>query len=501
MKKDSTTPSRRQVITTWTMGLMIATTIVSLRGLSAQAKYGVTSVFYFVFAAVVFLIPFGMVCAELASCWNKRGGQFRWVSEAFGPRWGWAAIYLDWQMIMIWFPSVLIFAATALTFILPGGSALASNPVYTLCVVLAVYWGATYATTRGIKSATLISTLGGMFGSIIPAALLIILGIVYVAKGMPVGLESGTSFFPDFTHPDTVVLAASIFLYFGGLEMQSVHVGHMTQPRRQFPRSILLAAVIILCVFIMGTMTIAVVIPHDDIDILSSLFTAYNTLWTMVGLPFVGHLMAVIITFGIIGQCAVIIAAPSTGILEVGRAGYLPPVLQRVNSNGIQTPILIVQGVFVSLLAMVLIILPSVNSAYQMLSQMATIIYLIMCIIIYAAFWRLRRTRPNAARGFKVPGGEVGKWIVSIVGIGGALAAIIVSCMPPAQVTVGNSVLYVAMIIAGSALFTAIPFVVYAVRRPSWKRPDSEFEPFDWEIERRRPEEPTVMTKEEEMRH
>ena len=33
----------------------------------------------------------------------------------------------------------------------------------------------------------------------------------------------------------------------------------------------------------------------------------------------------------------------------------------------------------------------------------------------------------------------------------------------------------------------AIPFVIYAFRKPSWKAPDSDFEPFDWETEGRRP--------------
>ena len=75
------------VIGVWAFAIMNITTIVSLRGLPAQAEYGVASIFYYLFAAIVFLIPVSLVCAELASTFPKKGGVFRWVSEAFGARW------------------------------------------------------------------------------------------------------------------------------------------------------------------------------------------------------------------------------------------------------------------------------------------------------------------------------------------------------------------------------------------------------------------------------
>ena len=40
------------------------TAVVSPRGLPAEAEYGLSSIFYFVFAAVVFLIPVAIGAAE-----------------------------------------------------------------------------------------------------------------------------------------------------------------------------------------------------------------------------------------------------------------------------------------------------------------------------------------------------------------------------------------------------------------------------------------------------
>lgn len=474
----------------WAMAILIITNIVSMRGLASQAEYGYTSIFYYVFAAVVFLVPYALVCAELASTYTKSGGLFRWCAEAFGPKWGWAAMYYDWQMVVIWFPAVLMFSAVSIAFIFWPESfdeKLSKNIIYTLVVVLAVYWFCTFVTFRGQKSANALSTFGGLCGTIIPAAILIILGVVYLVMGKPIHIDSTQSFWPDFSKFGNIVLAASIFLFYAGMEMQAVHVPSMKNPAKTFPQSVFVAVISILAIFVFGTLAIGFVVPAKDINLLASLFTAYTDLWSTIGLPWMGNVMAALIALGVLAQVSVVISAPSTGILQVGRAGYLPRGLQKVNKNDIQVPILWVQGIFVSILALALVVLPNVESAYQVLSQMSTIIYLVMVLIIYAAFIRLRRTEPNAKRGFKVPGGEFGKWFVSGLGMLGAIVAMVFSFIPPSQIQTGSPVVYVGILIIGSALFILVPFWVFAKRKPAWRDPKTTFEPFNWEIEGRNP--------------
>lgn len=488
-------PSKgKKAVATLTMGAMavlIVTNIVSMRGLASQAEYGYSSIFYYVFAALVFLVPYSLVCAELASTWTKSGGLFRWCTEGLGPKWGWAAMYYEWQMVVIWFPAVLMFGAVSLAYIFwpeTFDAKLASNVIYSLIVVLAVYWLSTFNMFRGMKSANTLSTLGGLCGTIIPAAVLIILGVVYLCMGNPIHIDSHQSFWPDFSKFSTIVLAASIFLFYAGMEMQAVHVPSMKDPARTFPKSVLIAVVVILAIFIGGTLAIGFVIPAKDINLLASLLVAYNDLWASLGVPWLGNVMALLITFGVIGQVSVVIAAPSTGILAVGKAGYLPPKLQKTNKNGIQVPILWVQGIFVTILALALVVLPSVQSAYQILSQMSTIIYLVMVLIIYWAFVRLRRTEPNVKRGFRVPGGKFGEILVVTIGVLGALIAMVLSFVPPSQINTGSPFIYVLILVIGCAVFLIFPFIVYAKRKPGWRDPNTTFEPFDWEIEGRTPE-------------
>ena len=114
----STKASTGFKLSVMTLAIMNVTAVVSLRGLPAEAIYGPSSAFYYLFAAIVFLIPTALVAAELAAMFSdKQGGVFRWVGEAFGPRSGFLAIFLQWIESTIWYPTVLTFGAVAIAFI------------------------------------------------------------------------------------------------------------------------------------------------------------------------------------------------------------------------------------------------------------------------------------------------------------------------------------------------------------------------------------------------
>ncbi|MCM1310665.1 MAG: amino acid permease [Bacteroides sp.] len=473
------------------MAIMIVTSILSLRGLPSEAKFGTQSTFYYIFAAIVFLLPFSLVCAELASTYTKSGGLYRWVSEAFGPKWGWTAMYLEWQTIIFWFPTVLMFGAVSLAFIFWPESfdqKLASNKIYTLVVALVIYWLATLNAFRGQKMANKLSTLGGLWGTIIPGAILLVLGIAYVLSGKQIALAN-LPFFPDFSHLSTIVLAASIFLFYGGMEIQAVHINDMNNPAKQYPRAVFIAIIIIVAVYTLGTLVIGLVIPSENINLLQSLLVAYNALWSAFGLEWLGNVMAVFIMFGVIGQVSALVTGPATGLMAVAQSGYLPMSLQKTNKNGVNKSILLIEGAFITILSLVVIVLPTVETAYQIMSQMATIIYLIMVLMIYGAFIRLRRTQPNKQRGFKIPGGKLGEWVVCGVGILGALLALVLSYIPPSQINTGSPVVYIGIIVIGVAIFLALPLWVYSKRKPDWRNPNTHFYPFDWQIEGRKPDE------------
>ena len=467
----------------FTLAMINVSAIVSLRGLPAESTYGLSSAFYYIFAAIFFLIPVSLVAAELTTGWPQKGGVFRWVGEAFGPRWGFLAIWLQWIESTIWFPTVLTFAAVSLAFIGTDqrwDAALAANAEYVLLIVLLVYWGATLLNMRGMGLSGTITKWGTLFGTVIPAAVLIVLGMAYWALGNPIDISMNPgSFFPDLSNFNTLVLAASIFLFYAGMEMSAVHVNDVQNPRRNFPLAIGLASVITVCIFVFGTLAIGFIIPKGQINLVQSLLVAYDKLFAWCGLPWLGSVIAVCLAFGVLAQVVAWVGGPSKGLLQVGCAGYLPRFMQHTNKQGVQVGILMIQGGVVTLLSVLFVLLPTVQTAYQMISQLTIILYLIMYMLMFAAAIWLRYSEPETPRSFRIPGGKyLGMWVVAGVGLVGSVLAFVFSFIPPGQISVGSPVLYVALLVLGTLVFAGIPFIIYAVRKPSWKREDVDFEPF-----------------------
>lgn len=469
----------------FTLAMINVAAVVSLRGLPAEAEYGLSSIFYYIFAAVCFLIPVSLVSAEMATGWPQKGGVFRWVGEAFSPSWGFLAIFLQWLQNSIWFPTVLTFAAVSIAFVGPNDKAdlaLSANKMYTLAIVLGIYWVATFANFLGVKVSGAISKWGALIGTLIPGAVIIILGFTYAFMGGAIQMPLDSSdLIPDLTSFSNLNLAVSIFLFYAGMEMSAVHIKDVANPQRDYPRAILIAAVITVALFILGTLALGFIIPQAKINLTQSLLVGYNDLFDYFGMPWMGQIMALLLALGVFAGVSTWIAGPSKGLLAVGKAGYLPKWFQKTNRNDIQVNILFTQALIVTFLSVMFVLLPSVQSAYQILSAMTVGLYLVMYILMFAAFLKLRVSRPDVKRSFVAPWG----WFFGILGLVGSVLAFVLSFYPPSQIPVGNPKVWVGLLILGTALGVLIPFVIYSLRKDSWKSVDSDIEPFSYEISKK----------------
>lgn len=470
----------------FTLAIMNVTAVVSLRGIPAEAEYGVSSAFYYLFAAIVFLIPTSMVAAEMAAMFqDKQGGVFRWVGEAYGKKWGFLAIWLQWIQNAIWYPTVLTFGAVSIAFIGMNQSAdmtLASNRIYTLVVVLGIYWLATWISLKGMGWVGKVAKAGGLAGTVIPAALLVILGIVYLATGGESQMDFNGKFFPDLNNLDNLVLASSIFLFYAGMEMSGIHVKEMDNPAKNYPKAIFIGAAITVLIFILGTFSLGAIIPQKEINLTQSLLIGFDRYFSYIHASWLSPIMAIALAFGVLAGVLTWVAGPSKGIFAVGKAGYLPPFFQKTNKIGVQKNILMVQGAIVTLLGLLFVVMPSVQSFYQILSQLSVLLYLIMYLLMFSGAIRLRYIMKDAPRPFKIgTKGNGMMWIIAGLGFAGSLLAFVLSFIPPAQINTGSNAVWFSVLIGGCIVVVAAPFIIYANRKESWLAKDAEFEPFHWE--------------------
>ena len=469
-----------------TLAIMNVTAVVSLRGLPAEAEYGVSSAFYYLFAAIVFLIPTALVAAELAAMFSdKQGGVFRWVGEAFGKRMGFLAIWLQWVESTIWYPTVLTFGAVSLAFIGMNHAydmTLASNRLYTLVVVLGIYWLATFISLKGMSWVGKVSKVGGLVGTIIPASLLVVLAFVYLLSGGTSHMDFDGNFFPDLTNFNNLVLASSIFLFYAGMEMGGIHVKEVENPSKNYPKAVLIGSLVTVLIFILGTFSLGIIIPKEDINLTQSLLVGFDRYFAFIKASWLSPIIAIALAFGVLAGVLTWVAGPSKGIFAVGRAGYLPPFFQKTNKIGVQRNILLIQGAIVTLLGLLFVVMPSVQSFYQILSQLTVLLYLIMYLMMFAAAIYLRYNMKELARPFRI--GSKGNglmWIIGGLGFLGSLLAFILSFIPPGQIAVGSNAMWYSVLVIGCIVVVVAPLIIYAMRKPSWKDASTNFEPFHWE--------------------
>ena len=61
------------------------------------------------------------------------------------------------------------------------------------------------------------------------------------------------------------------------------------------------------------------------------------------------------------------------------------------------------------------------------------------------------------------------QWLLALVGSAAGLVAIAFAFLPPGNVPEDMRPSYIAVVTVGFVLFTALPFAIYATRKPGWR--------------------------------
>ena len=443
--------------------------MVSPRNLPMMAEYGWSLIFFVLVAVTLFLVPVSLAISELATAWPRRGGVYPWVKEAFRGRAGFLAVWCDWAENLVWFPTVLAFTAASLAYAIDPS--LANNKYFLVGVMLAIFWGSTLAAFRGVGATSKIGSIGTILGAIVPAILVIVLGIAYLADGRESNIPfSGDALIPNLGVTNLAFLAGAI-LMFAGMEVAGFHADQARNPGRDFPRAILLAAVTMVVFTILGSLALAVVVPQHEISLVGGVMQAFQAVFDDLGVGWLLAPTAILVTIGGVAHMVPWIIGPATGLGEVANEGEMPRALGVRNSAGAPTRVLLLQAVGGSLFSLLFLFVPSVSTSYWILSVLTAQIIIIMYALIFAAVLRLRYTHPEVERPYRIPGGIAGVWIVAVVGLLGSGLSFVLGFVPPDQLKTGNPVIYVAGIAVGLAILALPPFLF----RP--RPPDAEAVP------------------------
>lgn len=450
------------------LALMTVSSVASLRPAPTMAVYGLACVFLYVLPAIVFLIPTALVSAELASGWD--GGVYRWVTEGISPNMGFAAAWHQFAMTIFYYPTLLSFVASTLAYVI--APSLAASGVFTAVVIIVVYWAGVLLSLRGgIGVVAKLASSGVMIGTLIPGALLVGLGIVYLLQGNASAAPMDAShLLPEWTGIASIVLIVSNFGAYSGMEMNAVHVNELDDPPKQFPKAMFVAIGLVLVILILPPLAISWVVPSQQISLTAGIMQAFDAIYGHFGINFLTPITGLAIVAASLAGFMTWLSGPSKSLLLVAKdGGYLPPFFQKTNDEGVQVNILAVQGVVTTILALLFALVPAVSNAYWIFMTITTSVYLLVYLWLFIAAMRLRKNQPDHPRGYRAPMLPV----LCTVGFISSLAAIGISFVPPSQFG-GDSPIQFIAIVGGGLLILGliIPLALVKLRKPSWKLPE-----------------------------
>jgi glutamate:GABA antiporter len=225
----------RKVLSRIDLVLFTACAILGFDTVAASAEAGAQAITWLLISLVIFLVPYGMLTAELGSAFPVEGGPYEWARLAFGRCAGSITAILYWLSNPTWIGGTL----TASTIAALDGLVL-HKPLGTtaeIIVGLAFVW----ITVAIAIVAFRIGKWGpniGTFVKIAVAALFTIMFIAFLVQhGRPAGASTAADLKPSLNGFLTVI-GLMVFLWVG-FELANGAAEEMHNPQRDVPKMIL----------------------------------------------------------------------------------------------------------------------------------------------------------------------------------------------------------------------------------------------------------------------
>lgn len=423
----------RRVLGFWDVLLFNIATVLGPRWLAAAGYNGTSSISLWIIAALLFFVPSALVINELSTRFPDEGGLYVWSKEAFGDFHGFVAGWTYWIYTVFYFPGLLLASASMAAYIGGAGHAnLATNREFLVIGSFLLLFVAVWLNIIGLNIGKWLQNAGGV-GSYVP--LLILVGIsawIWHAHGsathftfknmLPVWNQATVNFWPQ------MVFA------FAGFELVSAMSEEVRNPQRTLPRAVWGAGAAVAFIYIVGTISVLVLIPSQQVNPLSGVFQGLTAGSVTLKIAFVGVVAALLVTVGNAGGVGSTVAGIARVPFAVGIDRYLPKAFGKIHPRW-RTPYvsILVQAILSCLVLLLAQIQATATTAYQVVVDAAIVLYFIPFLYMYAAAIKLayREDRRRNPQAILIPGGTVGAWIAGGLGFAITALGIVLSFVPP----------------------------------------------------------------------
>ena len=129
---------------------------------------------------------------------------------------------------------------------------------------------------------------------------------------------------------ETLPFIATVVLLFAGMEMAGFHALEVRNPQKDFPKAMVISALIIFSLTVVGTLAIAIVVPASQLSLAAGLMQAFQAFLTAFNLEWLLAPLALLVALGGIALLQSWLTGPALGLGEVANRGLMPPFFTRI---------------------------------------------------------------------------------------------------------------------------------------------------------------------------
>jgi len=365
--------------------------------LSAGAGLGLLMI---VAAPIIWSAPVALVCAELGSTLPEEGGYYAWSKRALGRFGAFCQGFWAWLFTVVNMGTYPTLFCDYLSYFFPEAGEEGSYGLRK-GIMIAMIWAFVLVNLRGART---VGNLSRVFMLLVlsPFAVMIVVGTYRgIVEGFP---HSAVS--PMIARGNTFQAACAtaipvILWNFLGWDSISTVAGEMNDPRRDYPRALLVSILLVTAVYLIPSAIALMLVGADGIDWKTG---AWSIAAERIAGSWLGQFTGAMGMVAAAGLYSGLVLVYSRVPFVMAGDRFLPRALMRCNSHGAPWASLVVSGVIYS----------AVVLAFRNLNELAAAnvtLYAAMMSLELLSFLVLRWREPGLDRPFKIPGG----WPVAVI--------------------------------------------------------------------------------------
>ena len=392
------------------------------------ASIGNSQYFWWGFMILAFLLPYGLIAAELGTAYAGDGGLYDWIHAAYPEgKWAARASWYYWINFPLWRASLAVMCPELLRDI----TGRQMGTIASLAVQLLFIWIVTLIACYPVCDSIVILNVSAVI-KILLALLVGGLGVWYISRYGFVNDMSARTFLPSFDLTSLSYISVIIFNFLG-FEVVCTFAGSMSEPKKRIPQSIVTGGIVIAAIYLFSAFGIGAAVDVHEISVDSGLIDAVSLILGADGGVLVGvvALLFLVTLFG--NMISWSMGVNSTAALAADHNDMPRIFAKRWAKNNMPVGSAVASGVVASGVCILGVLIEMVtpdSSLFWSFFALNLVMLLLSYLPVFPAFLKLRRVDAKMPRPFRVPGSDAALRCIAYVPMALIIISIIFTAVP-----------------------------------------------------------------------